>query len=40
MIGFAPGVMTTWSGEYAVPRRRLKSSAMASRSTGSPGAGG
>jgi hypothetical protein len=39
MMGLPPGVTTTISGVAFTPRRRVESSAMASRSSGSPAEG-
>ena len=39
MIGFAPGVTTTWSGETDTPRVSLMCLAIASRSSGKPADG-
>jgi hypothetical protein len=32
MIGFAPGVTTTWSGDAVIPFQRFTSATIASRS--------
>jgi hypothetical protein len=39
MIGLAPGVTTTWSGEACIRPVLSRNSATATRSSGIPGAG-